>query len=1459
MAKKASPIQEKSKATKAKSKTTNASEQKITLEKFRRMATVIQDSNDAITFQDLEGNILAWNRGAELMYGYSEAEALNMNIVDTVPTEYQEEARQFIASLKRGELVPNLETKRKHKDGGIIDVWLTNTKLTDDKGKLTGIATTERDITVQTKTLEKFRRMATVIQDSNDAITFQDLEGNILAWNQGAELMYGYSEDEALSMNIVDTVPKEYQEEALGFLASLKRGELVPNLETKRKTKDGGILDVWLTNTKLTDDKGKLTGLATTERDITVQTKTLEKFRRMATVIQDSNDAITFQDLEGNILAWNRGAELMYGYSEAEALNMNIVDTVPTEYQEEARQFIASLKRGELVPNLETKRKTKDGRIVDVWLTNTKLTDDKGKLTGLATTERDISEQMGSLEKFRRMATVIQDSNDAITFQDLEGNILAWNRGAEIIYGYSQAEALSMNIVDTVPTEYQEEARQFIASLKRGELLPNLETKRKHKDGRIIDVWLTNTKLTDDKGKLTGIATTERDITERKQHEASLKEKFRELDYLREGQIALSERMRGQQDISHLGQSILSHLVPFTNAQLGAFYWASGDKKLQRVSGYALSKNSSSEKTIDFGEGLIGQVALEKRSLLIENVPSEYFNKIKSDLGEMTPRSLIICPILYEDEVNGVIEIASLTPFTEHQRVFLSHVSGNIGIAINTTNVRKKVEELFENSQTLNQELQTQQEELKTANEELEEQSRALKESQARLEHQQSELEQTNNQLEEQTQALEQQKYILNEKNIAVNKAQVLLEEKTNEVQRASQYKTEFLANMSHELRTPLNSSLILAKLLMDNAKSNLTEEQVQFASSIYSSGNDLLNLINDILDLSKVEAGKLDIRVENVFIPKVLESLKQTFLPLALEKKLNFEVISEANIPQVLVTDRQRLEQILKNLLSNALKFTANGAVKIRLYRHSKDHFAFEVSDSGIGIPREQQENIFEAFRQADGTTNRKYGGTGLGLSISRDLARLLGGSIEVASTPGVGSHFTLILPESYENTVILTAPIKAYSEPYEESMNSTEINKQVHFEKALPLPFEDDRADLSRPGRTVLVVEDEPQFSKILFDLAHELKYKCLVAQGADEGFDMALLYNPDAILLDMKLPDHLGLTMLDRLKQTPKTRHIPVHVISVDDYSEVAFQMGAIGYMLKPLKRDEIKTAFNKIEEKLSQKIKRVLVVEGNNVQQKNICRLIEDEGIQITTVALAKDAIIELKKTIFDCMIMDLRLPDMSADKLLEQITHEEIQSFPPVIVYTESPLSKEEENKLKKYSKSIVIKGAQTPEKLLDEVTLFLHRVESQLSPERRQMLKMARNREQVFQGRKILIVDDDIRNIFALTSALEQKGATIIVGRNGHEALEKLDNDPNIELVLMDIMMPEMDGHEATRRIRQQAKFSKLPIIAVTARAMKDDQEKCLEAGANDYLSKPVDLDKLLSLIRVWMPKEGWF
>jgi CheY-like chemotaxis protein len=662
---------------------------------------------------------------------------------------------------------------------------------------------------------------------------------------------------------------------------------------------------------------------------------------------------------------------------------------------------------------------------------------------------------------------------------------------------------------------------------------------------------------------------------------------------------------------------------------------------------------------------------------------------------------------------------------------------------------------------------------------------------------------------------------------------------------------------MSHELRTPLNSSLILAKLLAENPQDNLSEEQVKFAESIYSAGNDLLNLINDILDISKVEAGKLDMRPENSSVSRLVDGLRMTFEPLAADKQLQFSVEVQPGAPVSLYTDRQRLEQILKNLLSNAVKFTETGAVSLTVSRQPGEGIAFTVRDSGIGIAEDQQQSIFEAFRQADGTTNRRYGGTGLGLSISRDLAQLLGGSISVTSQPGQGSIFTLVLPEQYVEQVPSQyvddqAPVAAKAVQMPIPVPVTPVAAPI----IEPIPrFADDREKAPFNKRCILVIEDEVRFAHILYDLAHELGYACLVAHGADEGFDLAASFLPDAILLDMRLPDHSGLTVLQRLKELPGTRHIPVHVISVEDRQEAALQMGAIGYAVKPTTREELKDVFARLEAKLTQKVKRVLLVEDDALQRDSIARLIGDDDIEITAVGFAQDALELLRDNAYDCMIIDLKLPDMLGNDLLKRMSTDEICAFPPVIVYTGRNLTRDEETELLKYSRTIIIKGARSPERLLDEVTLFLHKVESQLSNERQKMLKTARSRDRVFEGRKILVVDDDVRNIFALTSALEHKGAIVEVGRNGLEAIEKLNTVEDIDLVLMDVMMPEMDGYEATAQIRKDPRWRKLPIIAVTAKAMKDDQERCLQAGSNDYLAKPIDLDRLFSLIRVWLPK----
>jgi CheY-like chemotaxis protein/CHASE3 domain sensor protein len=934
-------------------------------------------------------------------------------------------------------------------------------------------------------------------------------------------------------------------------------------------------------------------------------------------------------------------------------------------------------------------------------------------------------------------------------------------------------------------------------------------------------------------------------------------ERLSHVAWLRNGQSELAEQVIGQLTLNLLGRNVLQFFAHYLGAVVAAVYVRQEHGGLVRVASYGFSRQQElQEQSIYSGEGVVGKAAEQDQIITLDDVPQDYF-KVTSGLGDGSPRSVVVVPTSNDDQVNGVIELGFLRELTQRDIEFLELVAENVGTSIEAARYRQRLQEVLAETQQLNEELQVQQEELRTANEELEEQSRILKESQAHLETQQAELEQTNEQLAEQSKALADQRDALDRNNEELSVAQVELEARADELQRSSKYKSEFLANMSHELRTPLNSSLILAKLLAENPQDNLSEEQVKFAESIYSAGNDLLNLINDILDISKVEAGKLDMRPENSSVSRLVDGLRMTFEPLAADKQLQFSVEVQPGAPVSLYTDRQRLEQILKNLLSNAVKFTETGAVSLTVSRQPGEGIAFTVRDSGIGIAEDQQQSIFEAFRQADGTTNRRYGGTGLGLSISRDLAQLLGGSISVTSQPGQGSIFTLVLPEQYveqvpSQYVDAQAPVAAKAVQMPIPVPVTPVAAPI----IEPIPrFADDREKAPFNKRCILVIEDEVRFAHILYDLAHELGYACLVAHGADEGFDLAASFMPDAILLDMRLPDHSGLTVLQRLKELPGTRHIPVHVISVEDRQEAALQMGAIGYAVKPTTREELKDVFARLEAKLTQKVKRVLLVEDDALQRDSIARLIGDDDIEITAVGFAQDALELLRDNAYDCMIIDLKLPDMLGNDLLKRMSTDEICAFPPVIVYTGRNLTRDEETELLKYSRTIIIKGARSPERLLDEVTLFLHKVESQLSNERQKMLKTARSRDRVFEGRKILVVDDDVRNIFALTSALEHKGAIVEVGRNGLEAIEKLNTVEDIDLVLMDVMMPEMDGYEATAQIRKDPRWRKLPIIAVTAKAMKDDQERCLQAGSNDYLAKPIDLDRLFSLIRVWLPK----
>jgi CheY-like chemotaxis protein/signal transduction histidine kinase/CHASE3 domain sensor protein len=916
--------------------------------------------------------------------------------------------------------------------------------------------------------------------------------------------------------------------------------------------------------------------------------------------------------------------------------------------------------------------------------------------------------------------------------------------------------------------------------------------------------------------------------------------------WLQAGQLELAAVMAGEQETQVLGANILAFLGRFVDAQAGALF-VNGASLYERIGVYGLAPGHDGVARFLPGEGLLGQAVAERRTFVINDVPDGYLS-IGSALGQDKPRHLVLLPTVVDGDVNGVLELGFFSAVDEDAITLLEQASAAIGVALRSATYRADLSRLLEETRRQSDSLQMQGEELRVSNEELEEQSRALKQSQHELEQQQAELEQTNAHLEEQANQLESQRDDL-------ARANEVIENKAKEVLRASRYKSDFLANMSHELRTPLNSALILSKLLADNPRGNLTEEQIKFANTIHSSGNDLLTLINDILDLSKIEAGHIEIHAESLSVDRMIKGLVPQFQPVAEQKGLIFEVSTSPDCPPIIETDRQRLEQVLKNLLSNAFKFTEQGSVQLHVSCDAHGDFVFAVSDTGIGISAEQQTRIFDAFQQADGTISRKYGGTGLGLSISLELSRLLGGSIAVDSQVGRGSTFSLTLPPLLGS---VRAPVAGGS-PVPIAPPHTPSRDDVASAVTIPAPkVPDDRFEPADHRRAILVVEDDERFAQILLELAREMNFRCLIATSAQEALALARHHLPQAIVLDVGLPDQSGLSVLDILKRDVRTRHIPIHVVSATDHSHAAMSMGAVGYLLKPVKRAQLAEVLGKLDARLSQAVRRVLVVEDDDVQRDAIRQLLASADVETVAAATAAECLEHLKSQTFDCMVLDLSLPDASGFTLLETLSGEGIHAFPPVIVYTGRDLTADEEARLRIYSRSIIIKGAKSPERLLDEVSLFLHQVVTELPAEHQKMIQEAQHRDALLEGRRILVVEDDVRNVYALINILEPRGCVLTVARNGQEAIDALNkasdgSGQDIDLVLMDVMMPVMDGLTATRAIRNDPRWKKMPIIALTAKAMPDDQENCLKAGASDYMAKPLDVDKLLSLVRVWL------
>ncbi|WP_088185534.1 response regulator [Sphingobium sp. Z007] len=924
--------------------------------------------------------------------------------------------------------------------------------------------------------------------------------------------------------------------------------------------------------------------------------------------------------------------------------------------------------------------------------------------------------------------------------------------------------------------------------------------------------------------------------------------------WLQAGQLGLAKAMGGEKSVEEVGEAILGFLARYLGFQGGALFKGEGGR-FQRVATLGIPADADVPAGFLVKEGLLGQVAAEGTPLVLQDIPDGYLT-IGSALGRDRPRHLVLIPTKADEVVNAVLELGFFQQISPAVLELMEQASPAIGIALRSARFRARLQDALEETQRQSGELQAQSEELRVSNEELEEQGRALRESQVRLEQQQVELEQTNSQLEEQAQTLENQRDEL-------ERATGTLQLKARELEQASQYKSDFLANMSHELRTPLNSLLILSKLLGDNPEGNLSHDQVKFARTIESSGNDLLTLINDILDLSKIEAGHIQVQPETVPLQRLVGDIRQMFQPVAETRNLAFEIEIAPDCPRAIETDRMRIEQIVKNLLSNAFKFTEQGSIRLTLAPMEGDRLAIAVADTGIGMSKEQQSHIFEAFHQADGTISRRYGGTGLGLSISRQLARLLGGSISLESKPGEGSRFTLSVPLVYDpatagSRAAAPAAPAARAEPVQAAPAAPAPARHVPAQPKWIV--EDDRASIAEGRRLLLIIEDDEVFASIICELSRDLGFQCIIAGTAEEAVKLAREYKPSAVVLDLGLPDQSGLTVLDRLKHDDATRHIPIHVVSASDHSQAAMSLGAVGYLVKPVKREQLAEVLENLHAKLATRVRRVLIVEDDPVQRDAVARLLLTDDVETVGVGTAAECLEQLRQHTFDCMVLDLTLPDTSGFALLETLSEEGDHGFPPVIVYTGHDLSPDDEQRLRRYSSSIIIKGAKSPERLLDEVSLFLHQVVSELPPEQRKMIQKARNRDAALEGRRILIVEDDVRNVYSLTSVLEPRGAAVQIARNGQEAIDALAasvDDPAkaIDLVLMDVMMPVMDGLTATRTLRSDPRWTGLPILMLTAKAMPDDQQRCLEAGANDYMAKPIDVDKLLSLVRVWMPR----
>lgn len=1336
-----------------------------------------------------------------------------------------------------------------------------------------------------------------IVNTAVDSIISITDDGSILSVNSATERMFKYSAKSLIGKNIKMLMPDPFHSEHDAYLSRYKttgsKNVIGKGREVVALCSDGSTFPIFLSVGEVKQGEEVMyTGFI---RDISAQKKfEMEILKSEALnkgLVNTSLDAIISISPEGIILSCNQATETMFQYLSKELVGEKINMLMPSPYTEEHDTYLSNylttgvkkvIGKGRELVGLR-----KDGDQFPIFLSVGEVQLGSGVVfTGFI---RDISEQ----KKFEREMIKSETLNrgmvntclDAILSISSQGVIIACNTAAEALFQYRADEMIGEKINTLMPSPFTEEhdgyLHNYLTTGVKKVIGKGREVVGLKKDGSTFPMYLTVGEVKQgDEVVFTGFV---RDITQEKQYQQDLKKTNEDLlkqNELKSRVSIINQLTQGANDLDSMANEIISALAEMMNAGHGVLYTYinSGEQVGLTLSGsYAFKKRKAVLPLIPLGEGLVGQCGKEQKTILLTHVPADYI-QINSGLGEKEPLNVLVVPVLFETELMGVIELASFQTFHDEQLEVMELISSSLGVVINNLRNQQQTQQLLLETQRQTEELQAQQEELKSSNESLLEQTQLLKTSEEELRQQSEELKVSNEELQEKQVFLKRQKD-------EIEAAKVDLTIKANELALASKYKSEFLANMSHELRTPLNSLLLLAKGLADNRSQHLDETEVEDAKVIFDGGNNLLSLINDIMDLSKVEAGKLTIHIEAVNLRVLSRNLKQVFDPIAKSRNLEFIINLDDKLPQSITSDGQRVEQVLRNLLSNALKFTEAGSVSLNigfatsdtLFSHSSldanQAVSLAVVDTGIGIPSDKLQAIFEAFQQQDGSTSRKYGGTGLGLTIARELTRLLGGEIQLESTQEQGSTFTLYLPSKFDpdgidpksqghNEALLSEV--NYSSAADESASPSNVSHSSTGERAKHDPamqihpefIADDRNNIQQGDRSLLIIDDDKIFAKILRDHARENGYKCLVAGDGRTGIYLAQEHQPDGIILDIMLPDIDGHRVLEQLKFSLKTRHIPVEIISAhSDDKNAALVQGAIGLQTKPVSQEQLLTVFDQIRAFSASELRHVLVIEDDIANQTLISRLLENSDIDIKCVDNGSQGVDEIMSGQYDCVILDLGLPDFSGFEVLKRIDASDLARVPPVIIYTGKEITDEEQDELNKYSSSIVIKGVGSAERLLDDISLFLHDIESRFCTSSRKTIHMLHDEDSMLKGRKVLLADDDMRNTYALSKKLIEIGLDVEMAHNGKEAVEQLEQDKNFELVLMDTMMPEMDGYAATRKIRAMSHYKQIPIIALTAKAMPEDREESLQAGASEYLTKPIDFDKLLSIMRIWLFK----